>query len=237
MSVIRAGSAETARLREAYTRRAEGALDACYSYFEPANLYLFQKRERAILAALRRHRLTPLAGRRVLDIGCGDGSVLRDLVRYGATPRCLEGADLLPERIQRAQELGPHMRFTVADAQALPYPEGAFDLALAFTLFSSVVDEGARRRVAAEALRVLRPGGVLLLYDFWINPGNPDVRRLRARHIRELFAGHSIDLRRVTLAPPIARALARWSWLACELLEKIPILRTHYLAVIIKRSG
>lgn len=35
----------------------------------------------------------------------------------------------------------------------------------------------------------------------------------------------------------VTRAPARWSWLACELLEKIPILRTHYLTVIVKRSG
>jgi SAM-dependent methyltransferase len=185
---------------------------------------------------LRRHHLMPLAERRVLDVGCGDGSVLRDLVRYGASPRYLEGVDLLPERIRRARELSPGIRFSVGDAQALPYPDGAFDLTLAFTLLSSVIDGGGRRRVAEEAMRVLRPGGALLLYDFWLNPGNPDVRPLRAGEIRRLFSGHEIDLRRVTLAPPITRAVARWSWLLCEVLEKVPVLRTHYLAAVIKRS-
>jgi hypothetical protein len=40
--------------------------------------------------------------------------------------------------------------------------------------------------------------------------------------------------RRVTLAPPIARRLAKWSWLACELLHVIPWLRTHDLVLIQK---
>lgn len=236
MSVMGADRSEVGRVREAYARRAERGLNARYVWFDPANLYLFQRRERALLETLRRHRLVPLAERRVLDIGCGDGSVLRDLVRYGASPRCLEGVDLLPERVERARELSPSMRFSLGDARALPYPGEAFDLALAFTLLSSVVDSGGRRRVAAEAMRVLRRGGVLLVYDFWVNPGNPDVRPLRAREIGELFAGHRVDLRRVSLAPPIARALAGWSWLACELLEKLPFLSTHYLAAIVKRS-
>jgi SAM-dependent methyltransferase len=225
---------EAERVRTAYARRRELGLDARYSYWEPANLYLYQQRERAMVEMLGRHGLLPLGERRVLDVGCGDGSVLRDMLRYGARPDNLEGVDLLPERIERARELSPNVRFSEADASALPCADASFDLALGFTLFSSILDEGTRRRVADEMLRVLRPGGLALLYDFWLNPRNPDVRPLGKRQVQALFPGCALDWRRVTLAPPLTRFLASRSWLVCYLLEKLPFLRTHYLVAITK---
>jgi SAM-dependent methyltransferase len=228
---------EAERIRAVYARRGERGLDARYSYWEPTNLYTFQQRERAVVEALGRHGLLPLGERRVLDVGCGDGSVLRDLLRYGARPDNLEGIDLLPERIERARELSPNLRFAEGDAAALAHADSSFDLALAFTLFSSILDEETRRRVAGEMLRVLRPGGLALLYDFWLNPRNPDVRPLGKREVRALFSGCRFDWRRVTLAPPLVRLLAPRSWLACYLLERLPFLRTHYLVAIRKEGS
>jgi SAM-dependent methyltransferase len=228
---------EAERIRAVYARRSERGLDARYSYWEPANLYTFQQRERAVVEVLGRHSLLPLGERRVLDVGCGDGSVLRGLLRYGARPENLEGIDLLPERIERARELSPNLDFSEGDAAALPCADSSFDLTLAFTLFSSILDEETRRQVAGEMLRVLRPGGLVLLYDFWLNPRNPDVRPLGKREARALFPGCRFDWRRVTLAPPLARLLAPRSWLVCYLLEKLPFLRTHYLVAIRKEGS
>jgi hypothetical protein len=61
-----------------------------------------------------------------------------------------------------------------------------------------------------------------------------NVRGIAAREIQRLFPGCSVNLRRVTLAPPLTRRLASRSWLACSLLEAIPLLRTHFLGVIRK---
>jgi hypothetical protein len=52
--------------------------------------------------------------------------------------------------------------------------------------------------------------------------------------VRALFPEGAFAHRRVTLAPPIARRLARWSWLACELLHAVPWLRTHDLVLVQK---
>ncbi len=225
---------EAARVREAYRRRAERGLDARYDYWEPANVFVYQSRERALLAALREARLLPLTGRRVLDVGCGDGRVLADMTRYGARDADLCGVDLLADRVERARVFLPGARIEVGDAQALPFESGAFDLVLGFTLLSSVTDEPARHRVTAEMRRVLGPDGLIVLYDFRLNPTNRDVRALPPAAVRRLFSPAEVTFRGTTLAPPLVRALAKvpGGWLACTALEMIPFLRTHYIATV-----
>jgi SAM-dependent methyltransferase len=227
---------EAERIRAAYVRREERGLEGRYSYWEPANLYLYQGRERALVSLLADAGLLPMTNLRVLDVGCGEGAVLRDLLRFGARPENLVGVDLLVSRLARAGALNAGMAFSVADAAELPYPNASFDLLLAFTLLSSIVDLEARGAAASEMLRVLRPGGVLIAYDFWVNPRNPDVRPLPRAEVRRLFPGCTFNWRRVTLAPPLLRLLAPvpGGWLACYLLEKLPFLCTHFLVAVTK---
>jgi SAM-dependent methyltransferase len=227
---------EVERIRDAYAARAARGADERYALHDPANLYLFQRRERALLDLLRRHALTPLDDKRVLDIGCGNGEVLRDFVRYGARPELLCGVDLLPERVAAARERSARgVQFSLGDAADLPYPAGSFDLALMFTVLSSILDNATRRRAADEAMRVLRPGGTLITYDFTWNPTNRDVRGIGRRELRALFAGCAVDARRVTLAPPISRRLACHSWALASACEALPFLRSHLLTAIVKR--
>jgi len=227
---------EAERVRAAYARRAARGDDERYSLLNPANLYMYQRRERALLSMLRRHGLAPLAGRRIVDVGCGSGGLLADFLRYGARAEDLAGADLLAERIESARRRFPAIAFAVADASALPYAGASFDVALQFTLLSSVRDRAMRESIAAETLRVLRPGGALVWYDFIWNPLNRDVRGIGLRELRRLYAGCAIDARRGTLAPPISRRLSRGSWTVCRLLEAAaPWLCSHYLAVVEKR--
>jgi ubiquinone/menaquinone biosynthesis C-methylase UbiE len=211
----------------------ESGADDRYALSDPANLYLFQRRERALLELLHRQALLPLEAARIIDIGCGNGALVADLARYGARPALLHGVDLLPDRIASARVRCPsHAAFSLGNAEDLPYPAGAFDIALMFTVLSSILDSRTRERVATEAMRVLRPGGSLIIYDFTWNPGNRDVRGVRASDLQELFAGCLIDTRRVTLAPPILRRTARLSWTLTSALESLPFLRSHLLAAI-----
>jgi ubiquinone/menaquinone biosynthesis C-methylase UbiE len=225
---------EAERVRDAYARRAELGLDSRYEYWQPANLFIYQARERAVLALLREAGLLPLTGRRVLDVGCGDGAVLRDMLRYGASAADLSGVDLLPERVEQARELTPGARIELGDARELPFEDGSQDVVLAFTLLSSVVDSKARRSVASELVRVTKGGGVVLVYDFWTNPTNRDVRPLRRAELRDLFPRRNVSFRGTTLAPPLLRALAPLpgGWFASSVLEMLPFLRTHYVAAV-----
>ena len=228
-----ASVSEAERVRAAYARRPSAAEDQRYSWLQTGHLFLMQQRERAILRAFVRHGLN-LAELRILEVGCGNANGLRDLLRWGACPERLFGIDLLAGRLREGRRKGPPSAALVcASAEGLPFPSGSFDLVLQSTMFTSVLDQATRRRMASEMLRVVRPQGRLLWYDYHVNnPSNPDVRGVTRGEIRGLFPGCQIDLERVTLAPPIARRLARVSWVLCTLLESLPWLRTHYLAVI-----
>lgn len=228
---------EIERIRHAYADRARRQLDGRYSLLDPANLYLFQRRERALLHLVRRRGLLPLAGRRVLDVGCGSGEVLHDFVRYGADPALAAGIDLSPERVKTAGTRLPSAAIAIGNAAALPVEAATFDIALQFTLMSSVLDHSTRGEIARETMRILRPGGTVIWYDFTWNPGNRDVRGVPLGELRRLYPGCEIDVSRVTLAPPLSRRIARMSWTLCRLLEVLPPLRSHLLAAITKPAG
>jgi hypothetical protein len=68
------------------------------------------------------------------------------------------------------------------------------------------------------------------------NPKNPDVRGVKKKEIYEHFPDSEIYLERITLAPPLTRVIAPFSIILCQLLEKFPLLCTHYIGVI-RRKG
>jgi hypothetical protein len=82
--------------------------------------------------------------------------------------------------------------------------------------------------------RVTRRGGLVLVYDFQVNPLNRDVRPVPRAEFRELFAGSRVEFRSTTLAPPILRLLIRapGGWIACSALDVLPFLRTHFVAAV-----
>lgn len=92
--------------------------------------------------------------------------------------------------------------------------------------------------MASAMCRAVKTDGLILWYDFRVgNPRNADVRGVSRREISALFPGCDIDLRPITLAPPVLRLLAPYSSLACHLLAQIPWLCTHYLGAIRKRQS
>jgi ubiquinone/menaquinone biosynthesis C-methylase UbiE len=228
--------AEEARIRDAYARR--GNLSR-YSWFNRAHLLGMQEVERRVLDALAGHHSMPLEETRVLDVGCGTGVWLREFVKWGARPDRVCGIDLLADRISEARRVCPAgVTLQCGNAAQLEFENGSFDLVLQSMLFSSVLDVDMRRRIAREMLRVVSPSGLVLSYDYHMNnPRNTDVRRVTAVEIHQLFPGCDIHLQRTTLAAPLARIVAPRSMGLYRLLSSIPVLRTHYLAVIRTRAA
>jgi ubiquinone/menaquinone biosynthesis C-methylase UbiE len=226
--------AEEARIQAVYAKR-QGE-DPRYSWFNPGYLFMIQEQERWLLILLKRHGLVPLHTKKVLEIGCGTGYWLREFIKWGARPENITGIDLLSERVVEARRLLPEaVRIQCSNAANLAFPTETFDLILQSTVFTSVLDAGMKQQMASEMLRMVKRDGLILWYDFHVNnPWNPDVRAIKKREIYQLFPSCQIKLQRTTLAPPLARLIAPYSWLACHLLEKVPFLRTHYLGVIRK---
>jgi SAM-dependent methyltransferase len=109
------------------------------------------------LARITRH-VRP--GVRVLDAGCGAGEYVAALSRLGYD---VQGVEYLPEKV--AQWGGAHRgdpRVQQGDLMRLPFPDGAFDAVLLNEVLEHVPDE---RATLSELRRVLRPGGVLLLFS------------------------------------------------------------------------
>lgn len=232
---------DISRLRDEYEdrkHRFDGS--DLYSWFNHGNLFALHQRQRAILSALKKNKFTSLSSLSILEMGCGGGGVLTEYLGFGAIPEKLYGVDLLFDRLLHAHNVLPTTGFANADGRALPFPAQTFDLVLQSTAISSILDPELRRNICADMLRVVRspdpasgkPGGMILSYDFWLNPTNPQTRGIRPAEIKRLFPKCHYEFHRITLAPPITRKLASVSWGMCLFLESLKIFNTHYLVAI-----
>jgi SAM-dependent methyltransferase len=227
---------EEARIRAAYAKRQHD--DPRYSYFHRGHLFIMQEREQRLLTVLQRNGLAPLHTKKILEVGCGTGSRLREFLLWGARPENLTGIDLLVDHVAVARSLCPKaVNLVYGNAAALAFPDATFDLVVQSTVFTSVLDARMKHQMASEMLRVVKDDGVILWYDYHVNnPWNPDVRGIKRREIAHLFPGCRLQLQRLTLVPPLVRLLAPYAWCACYVLGAIPWLCTHYLGLIAKPS-
>lgn len=226
---------ELDRLRDTYEHRSHSVPADRYSRTNPGHLFALHEREVTMAAMLRADGLRSLAGLRILDVGCGRGATLRQYLEYEADAPQLWGIDLFPPFVEQARSTSPGLQILCGSASHLPFHDGSFDLVSQFMLFTSVLDAEVKQRIAKEINRVLVPGGRLLWYDFaFNNPANPDVRGIRLAEIRRLFPGFSMTRRRITLAPPLGRAIGRLGPTIYYLASKLRPLCTHYLCLLKK---
>src|SRR5882672_10974606 len=183
------------RISAEYERRAREIPEDFYSLGKPSNLLMHEQTLRSCIRLLQRASMFPLNGRRVADIGCGVGTWLLEFLQWGVDPADLGGIDLMPERLACARRRIPGADLHVGSASELPWPDGSFDLVSQFLVFTTMLDPELKRAVASEMLRVVKPGGGILWFDFRVNnPRNHEVRGVRAAEIRSLFPGCEMEL-------------------------------------------
>jgi ubiquinone/menaquinone biosynthesis C-methylase UbiE len=128
--------------------------------------------------------LASLRGCRVLDVGCGPGSVLEQLHRHFGVVGV--GIDASPNMIEVARREAPEIEFHVGRAEESPFAESTFEAAVS----RMVVHHLDRPRAFAEMRRILRPGGRVVITTtdpggfetFWMQPYFPsyvDIERGR----------------------------------------------------------
>jgi ubiquinone/menaquinone biosynthesis C-methylase UbiE len=136
-------------------------------------------------------RLPLASARRILALGCGTGIEVRALKRVSETTAAIIGIDHSPYLIDIARQrtaaegLDAGVEYVVGDAHHLQLEEAAFDIVLLHTLISHVDDP---EQVLREACRVVRPGGMLAIFDgdyASLNFAYPDA--VVAKEIEELL--------------------------------------------------
>ena len=112
-------------------------------------------------------RIALAAGQSVLDVGCGPGTDLVDMVELVGPAGRLAGLDasevMIAEARRRALDLHLPISFEVGEVQALPFPNDTFDVCRAARLLEHLPDA---ERALAEMVRVTRPGGRIAVFDF-----------------------------------------------------------------------
>jgi SAM-dependent methyltransferase len=150
------------------------------------------------------------AGAAVLDVGCGAGATaahLTDDLGLRVT-----GLDASRERIAQAAEARPDLALVAGRAEALPFADASFDAVVCECVLSTLDDPA---RALAEVVRVLRPGGAVLVSDVYTcagtgaRPGGATASLGPRETVEALFAGAGL---RVTLWNDEPAALGRYLW-------------------------
>jgi SAM-dependent methyltransferase len=225
---------EVRRIRMVYSERERKLLGTVKE--DKANRgnerLLHEYRDR-LARVLRERFQRPLSECRVLDLGCGYGSLLGWFHEQGTPAENLVGVDLLPSRIAIARERFPAFTFVEANAEQFDFPDASFDLVPVFTVFSSILDRRMARNVAWNIRRVLAPHGAVVWYDMrYPNPWNPHLKAMTKARIKELFPSFALELETISLIPPLARRLGPFTTTAYPLFASIPALRTHYIGLL-----
>jgi ubiquinone/menaquinone biosynthesis C-methylase UbiE len=202
-----------------------------------ASTYMSEhEKERVLIKLIKKERLEPLDNKRLLEIGCGTGINLLQLIRLGFQPENLFANDILTERIDVAKKKLPNLvNFYKGDILQLNLNSEYFDIVFQSMVFSSILDKEFRAQLAKKMWDWTKPGGGILWYDFiYNNPKNKDVSGISLKEVRKLFPSKDFHFCRLTLAPPFSRFITRVHPSLYTLFNSIYILRTHVLCFIKK---
>ncbi|MGE0171906.1 MAG: class I SAM-dependent methyltransferase [Oligoflexales bacterium] len=120
---------------------------------------------------------------RILDVGCGHGRALKEFETRGY--RNLEGIDCAPKMLEIASSiLLPPAKLRIGYAESLPGGSNTFDLVLLVAILTTITDLDEEQKAIDEALRVLRPGGILFVNDMLVSSRGRPYEFFEDRHGR-----------------------------------------------------
>lgn len=231
------GQSESERIARVYRGWHGGAALARYAWHRPEIAVQDAMYTRTLSRMLATTVGTDLGRLRAIDVGCGSGGFLRQLIDWGATPSQLVGTELQPDRLELAEaRTASGVRWHCGPLSALP--SASADLVSAQTVLSSILAPDLRQQLVADMWRVLQPGGWCLVFDFrYNNPRNPHVRKVTRAELDAYWPGQRQRYASLLLAPPIGRALAPLPALVSEALAALaPPLRSHFFYLVQKEA-
>ncbi len=207
-----------------------------YSILNPATILIEQEKERGMIKWIKKNHIEPLENKKLLEIGCGNGTNIQKLIRFGFNPANIFANDLIEERLHSAElNLPSQINFYVGSALDLNFKENEFDIVFQSMVFSSILDSDYKLKLAEKMWQWVKPGGGILWYDFiYNNPSNPDVKGIGLKEVERLFRTNKIQYQKITLAPPLARIVAKINPMFYHILNATYILRTHLMIWITK---
>jgi ubiquinone/menaquinone biosynthesis C-methylase UbiE len=226
---------ELTQIRERYKRRKLLPEDR-YSILNPATYLIEQEKERALIQWIIKNKINPIENKKLLEIGCGNGFNILRFIRLGFEPSNIYANELIEERIEEAKKiLPPQINFISGNAMDINLPEKSIDIVFQSMVFSSILDNDFKENLAKKMWNLVKPGGGVLWYDFTFNnPANPDVKGVKLKEIKKLFNNEKFYVRRITLAPPLARVVTKIHPGLYNLFNAVYVLRTHLMIWIRK---
>lgn len=220
---------ELNEIKNRYERRKENHIQFKRDWFFS---YFVQSEREFNYVRIVRSYFSSLISIKIIEIGAGSGSNLLFFHRLGIPLKNIYANELLEERGEKLKENLPLSEVMIGDACELEY-ENKFDIVFQSTVFTSILDENFKKKLANKMWSMTKESGIVLWYDFkYDNPNNKDVKGIGKSEIKQLFPqSTNIKFYNVTLAPPIGRRIGR----AYNFINSLfPFLRTHLIAVIEK---
>jgi len=169
--------------------------------------------DRAIISSFASTNLDTETAK-ILDVGCGKGGSVINLIRLGFSPHNLYGIDVLKDSIAEAKIKFPNINWLHGDASQIRFEDNFFDCVMESTMFLQMIDDELSGKIAKEMIRVTKRGGYILLIDWrYSHPFRKEYKGLSKKRIAKLFdVGTKTSVFKIhkgALVPPIGRFISK----------------------------
>jgi len=169
--------------------------------------------DRSIISSFASTNIEPETAK-VLDVGCGAGGGVINLIRLGFSPSNIYGIDILRDRIAEAKVRFPNINWIYGDASCMKFENNFFECVMESTMFIQITDDELSGKIAKEMIRVTKTGGYILLIDWrYSHPFKKEYKGLSKKRIASLFSVGSktsiFKIYRGALVPPVGRFVSK----------------------------
>lgn len=178
---------------------------------------------------------------KVLDVGASAGWGLHPFLLSGFRADQLNGIDLFDNRVALGKKICPSLNLQTGDATQMPFADKQFDLVTEQFCFCHVMVDEAREKMAEQMLRVVKPGGYILIMDWVIGSKKRDLNGVSLKKIRDMFEVGTktevVERYPAQLFPVIGRPVSRFMPLLYGLVQAVFPFLTGSKITVLRRTG